>query len=204
MKRAILTLSLIALSSSRLFAADPMLQEYSEALALEREAEKGDKEAALKLGRFYDSNLSNEAKAIHWFSKRCGRWNSKCAFDIGRIYQLDSNYVKAKFWFEKAYKMGSADGAFMTGVVISEYESDEETAMKWYEIAHKMGSKDAGIEIGFIYYGLYDDLEKAAEWYEKSYKLGNLKAVIKLGMLYRDDIKDYKKALEWFMIAYKN
>jgi hypothetical protein len=66
-------LSFAIVFANALFASDPLLKEYPEALALEIEAEKGDKKAALELGRFYDSNLSNEEKALYWFAKYCGR-----------------------------------------------------------------------------------------------------------------------------------
>jgi TPR repeat protein len=194
-----------ALLHSFTAAADPQLKERPEARALEQKAESGDKNAINKLGRFYDTQLKDEKKAIYWFTKACGKWDKNCACDIGDDYRSDKDYEKAKYWYEKAYKMGSAQGAFMVAFTLDVDERDGgEYSMEWYEIAHNMGHKQAAYELGYIYDFGANDYPKAAEWYEKSYNIGNIKAARALGMVYEHELKRYDEAVKWYKIAYKH
>jgi TPR repeat protein len=191
--------------TTALFAGDPKLKDYPKAQELEQRAENGDKQAMYDLAVFYDAKFNDEKKAIYWLEKNYGKkCDKECALDIGRTYFHNYNYERGRVWLKKAYKMGSADAAFILGIMITGEEEDSRAlmtdedyklAVKYLESAHKMGNKDAAFELGEI----TKDVSKSIEWYKIAYKQGRKDAVYKIA--YSCD--DKKEAIKWYEKAYR-
>lgn len=87
---------------------------------------------------------------------------------IGQLYfngyrNFKKDHFKAKIWFEKAAKDGSAQGQILMGS-FCEYQKDYQQALMWYTTASKHGSRDALFKIAEYYFHIKKDFNKAKEY----------------------------------------
>jgi TPR repeat protein len=209
------SLTLFALIfASSLFASDPRLKDYPKAQKLEQRAEKGDGYAMSQLASFYERELKDREKALYWVTKDCIKMDKECALEVGNFYyHRVGDYVSSQTWFEKAYKLGSAEGAFMLALSIEmqngEYDEivqeDCAEVIKYLGIADKRGFKSAAFELGRAYSQCESDCNKSYEFYEKSYKQGNKQAIYQLAQSECGTKEEnYQNSLKWYMNGYKD
>ena len=129
-------------------------------------------------------------------------------YDIG--WQIEQDFIKAKYWFNKAAILGNAYASFSLGFMYENEHGvtkDYTKAKYWYEKAANLGQSDAMFSLGSMYYdgnGVTKDYSKAKYWYEKAANLGDVDAMFSLGSMYDDGkgiAKDYTKAKYWYVKA---
>lgn len=130
---------------------------------------------------------------------------------LGEIYLwgkqgMKKDHAKAKEWFHKAAKQGSANAQYFMGSLYNQgwgVKKDPSKAAAWTEKAANGGHVEAQFYLGEMYFhatGVEENHEKAFEWYEKSAKQGDAPAQSNVGrMLYFGDgvEKDYAEAFKW-------
>ncbi|GAA5802977.1 hypothetical protein HPULCUR_008452 [Helicostylum pulchrum] len=89
---------------------------------------------------------------------------------VGELYfyghgKFRKNYAKAKIWFEKAAKNGSANGQLFLGSLYQDQENYQE-ALIWYMMARKNGSREAIYKLAEYYYHVEKDYIKAKYYCE--------------------------------------
>jgi len=124
-------------------------------------------------------------------------------FLLGRLYQMEGNYSKAKEWYEKAIEKGNATAMNNLGAMYDMGE-DYTKAKELYEEAANKGSAEAMFHLGGMYanaVGVEQDFIIAKEWYEKAAEKGIANAMHNLGSMYYngEGVKqDYTKAKQWY------
>ncbi|GAA5810403.1 hypothetical protein MFLAVUS_003824 [Mucor flavus] len=89
---------------------------------------------------------------------------------IGELYfyghgKFKKNHAKAKVWFEKAAKNGSANGQLFLGSLYQDQENYTQ-ALIWYTVARKNGSREALFKLAEYYYHIEQDYIKAKYYCE--------------------------------------
>lgn len=148
-------------------------------------AEKGDKDAELKLAYLYDTGLAGQQdinQATKWYGLAAEQGQPIAQYLLGQVYQLGKigkspNYAEAK---------------------------------KWYKLSAKNYPK-ASVALGFVYETVEDNYPKAMENYDSAAKAANPVGQFNLGLMYedgkgmpvnQDKAKDlYSKASEKFNAA---
>lgn len=177
-------------------------------------AEKGDKDAQLKLGYLYENGLGGPVdirEAVDWFSKSAESGQPVAQYRLGRIYQLGRldgkpSYVKAKFWYEKAQSQ-YIPAAIALGFVYDTVNDNYQRALQAYDIAAKKGNVIAQFNVGLIYEkgkGVPVDYEKAKSLYTFAAEHGHVQAMVQLAGLYFNGVlgqRNEKEALHWYQKA---
>lgn len=126
---------------------------------------------------------------------------------VARRYEqgdgVGRDFVKAKFWYEKAVDRGSGLAAYVLG---RRYENGEmglvanpRVAKIWYEIGAQYNDADAANAIGVLYYqgkGIDADKSEARRWYQKAISLGSDQAVKNLKELDAEQAKIRREQTE--------
>ena len=123
-------------------------------------AEKGDKDAQLKLAFLYERGLGGEANAelaLQWYSSAAEQGQPIAQYLLGQLYQL-----------------GRIGG-----------QPDYELAKKWYSAA-KDNFTPAAVALGFIFDTVEDDYLRASENYQLAVAANDLKGLFNLGLIYED------------------
>jgi len=147
---------------------------------VQRSADSGDKTAEFELGRryYYQRNLKDDAKALHWFELAAQQgvpWAE---------YETATMYINGE---------GTAP--------------DATRAMMWYRAAARDGVMVANYDIGYAYLngeGVAKDPLEAAKWFRIAADGGERRAQYFLGLMYRDGIgvpQDYPQALKLLRAA---
>ncbi|KAG2234805.1 hypothetical protein INT48_006722 [Thamnidium elegans] len=89
---------------------------------------------------------------------------------IGELYfyghgNFKKDHSKAKIWFEKAAKNGSANGQLFMGSLY-QYQENYKQALVWYTMASKNGSQEALFKLAEYYYHIEKDYIKAKYYCE--------------------------------------
>jgi TPR repeat protein len=149
----------------------------------EQLAQAGDRDAAYRLGLFYDVAAGDERdaqRAVYWYRR------AAVAGEIHAQHNLGVAYAKG-------------DGVSMN---INE-------AIKWWTQAARHGNADSQYNLGILYavgeYGIKPDIERAKHWWHKAALHGDAMAQYNLGTLYvNDGVHDYCEATHWWKEAAKN
>lgn len=190
---------------------------------IQREAKKGNADAAQYLIRFYKyGNVvfdvkKDEAKAAEWESRVAETTkNADLAISAAQFYlKKDGEEAKGLALLTKAFEWGDSYAACELGTCYGRGVGVAQSGAKcleWYGKAVEMGNADAARWIGNRYFsgdcGVEADFEKGVEWYEKAVEMGDFTAAMRLGNLYlHGRINDFivetdaAKAVEWLRKA---
>jgi TPR repeat protein len=143
----------------------------------------GNREAAYRLGLFYDTSRSADhdpARALYWYRR------AAAAGEIHALHNLGVAYANGK------------------GVAM-----DMQQAIKWWTLAARRGNADSQYNLGILYaagdYGITRNLEQARHWWREAALNGDAMAQYNLGTLYvNSDVRDYCKAARWWKAAASN
>jgi TPR repeat protein len=146
-------------------------------------ANQGDRDAAFRLGLYYDVGAGEERdadRAVYWYRR---------AAEAGEIHAQHNLGV--------AYAKG--DGVAM----------DINQAIKWWTLAARRGNADSQYNLGILYamgeYGIKQDIEQAKHWWHKAAMHGDPMAQYNLGTLYvNSSVRDYCEATRWWEEAARN
>lgn len=177
-------------------------------------AEKGDKEAQLKLGFLYDQGLGGELsgeKAAKWYLSAAEQGQSVAQYLLGRMYQLgkldgkNPNYAEAKRWFSLS-SLNYPRAALALGFIFETVEDDYSKAKENYEIAAQKGNKFGLFNLALIYEegkNIPVDYPKAQLLYKKAAELNHPQAMTKLADLYFNGLIEGKRNEEEAIFWYK-
>jgi TPR repeat protein len=146
-------------------------------------ANQGDRDAAFRLGLYYDVGAGEERdaqRAVYWYRQ---------AAEAGEIHAQHNLGV--------AYAKG--DGIAM----------DINQAIKWWTLAARRGNADSQYNLGILYaageYGIKQDIDQAKHWWRRAAMHGDPMAQYNLGTLYvNNGVHDYCEATRWWEEAAKN
>jgi len=147
-------------------------QSFSE---LKTNAESGDRNAQLELGRRYYYEKKDNRKALEWFRKAAEQGVPWAEYETAAMYI-------------------GGEGT----------PADPVTAMTWYRKAAADGIMVANLDIGVMYWlgeGVEKDSAEAARWLQIAADAGEPRAQFILGLLYRDGdgvTQDYAEAMRLF------
>jgi TPR repeat protein len=180
-------------------------------------AEKGDAEAAVKLGQLYEKAkgvAQDYGEAIKWYRKAAEAGNSYGQVNLGWMYQngfgVQRDYAEAVKWYRKAAEAGNSYGQVNLGVLYENGQGvgkDSTEALKWYRKAAEAGNPKGQVNLGILYQnglGVEKDYGEALKWYRKAAEAGNPEGEVNLGRMYGSGLgveQDYAEALKWIRKA---
>ena len=196
-------------------------------ISFQRAAENGNLDAHHEMGRYYNNDLKDYAKAYSWYMKAAKEGHKPSQTALGRMYYWGElwgtaskglvNRTDAINWLTEAAARGENEASDMlrelTGPsqkqIIADFQRLFEN--KQYSEALKVilpvaDRADIFIQfrIGWLYHtgkGIATDYTKAAFWYKKAAERGNQHAQCNLGILFQTGkgvTQDYAKALHWY------
>lgn len=177
-------------------------------------ADKGDKDAQLKLAYMYENGLGGPVdmrEAAQWFEKSARSGQAVAQYRLGRIHQLgrlntQPNYVQAKYWYQQAMQQ-YVPAAVALGFVYDTVNDNYKNALRAYELAAVKGDSIAQFNAGLIYEkgkGIPVDYHKAQSYYTTAAEKGHIQAMVQLAGLYFNGVlgsRDEKEALRWYQKA---
>jgi enhanced entry protein EnhC len=177
-------------------------------------AEKGDREAQLKLAYLFDKGLGGEqnfAIATKWYTAAAEQGQAVAQYLLGRQYQMghigsEPNYELAKKWYA-ASEGNYSRAAVALGFIYETVDDDYKKAMEHYELAAHKNNKVGQYNLGLIYEngkGIPVDYQKAKAFYSKAAEMGFKQAMAQLGGLYFHGLagnREEQRALHWFKKA---
>ena len=182
------------------------------------EAGKGNADAMLNLGRFYEQGVGiarNYTKALEWYEKSAKAGLAAGYYNVGVCYEIGMGVTaepaKALQNFQKAADMGMTlamhklSSVFIAGTGTAK---DAAKGIAWLEKAASAGVAAAASDLGAIYLagllGQKKDEKKALSAFEKAADLGSLEAVKSIAGMYKDGTgtkADPAAAYRWYCIA---
>ncbi|KTD21530.1 enhanced entry protein EnhC [Legionella lansingensis] len=177
-------------------------------------AEKGDKEAELKLAFLYDKGLGGESNtelAARWYLASAEQGQPVAQYLLGRLYQLgkvgkEPDYTEAKKWYTAA-RSNYPRAAVALGFVYDTVDDDYQKALENYQMAAQKGDKIGQFNLGLIYEDGKEvpvDYAKAKALYSKAAELGHKQAMTQLAAFYFNGFagkRDEQQALHWYKKA---
>lgn len=177
-------------------------------------AEKGDKDAQLKLAFLYDEGLGGEPDplmAAKWYTASAEQGQPVSQFLLARLYQLGKigaapDYVEAKKWYA-ASQANYPRSSVALGFIYDTVDDDYLNALKNYELAAQNNDQVGQYNLGLIYEdgkGMPVDYNKAKALYAKAAELGNKHAMTQLAEFYFNGYggkRDEQQALHWYKKA---
>jgi enhanced entry protein EnhC len=172
-------------------------------------AQKGDKDAQLKLGFLFDKGLGgeiNNESAAQWYSSAAEQGQPIAQYLLGQLYQLGKigkhpDYVLAKKWYEAA-RNSYAPASVALGFVYDTVDDNYLAAFTNYSLASKAGDSVGKYDLGIMYEygkGMPVDLKRAKSLFTDAADHGFTSAMTKLGALYLHE--DPKQAIVWYQKA---
>ncbi|WP_419418965.1 tetratricopeptide repeat protein [Legionella sp. D16C41] len=179
-------------------------------------ANKGDKDAALKLAFLYDKGLTgkeNKELAINWYQLAAEQNQPMAQYLLAQLYQLGEvdkqpNYDMAKKWYSKAQN-DYTPAAVALGFIYETVDNDYNNAFNSYSFAANKQDKIGEYNLGLMYEMGKDrnvNYQKALEAYSQAAERGYAKAMTQLaGIYFRGDLgaRDDQQALSWYKKAAK-
>ena len=182
------------------------------------EAEKGNTNAMLTLGRFYEQGVGtakNYSKAMEWYEKAARAGQAEGYYNVGVCHEIGmgtaSDMSKAVQSYRKAANLGLALAMYkLASSYISGNGAAKDTAkgIGWMDKAANAGMAVAANELGMVYLsgllGQKKDEKKALSMFTKAADLGNLEAIKNIAVIYKDGLglkADPVKAYTWYLIA---
>jgi enhanced entry protein EnhC len=177
-------------------------------------ADKGDKDAQLKLGFMYEQGLGGVpdiASAEKWYGASANQGQPIAQYLLGHLYQLgrigqQPDYALAKKWYSSA-QSSYAPAAVALGFVNDTVDDNYEEAHASYQVASAQNDPNGQFNLGLIYEkgkGRAVDYVKAKELYEKAAEKGHRQAMVQLAGLYFNGLgesRDEDEALTWYQKA---
>lgn len=171
-------------------------------------AEKGEKEAELKLGFLFDRGLGGEAnrdKAAFWYNKAAVQGQPVAQFLLAKLYQMGHvgqapDYALAKSWYQKA-ESSYPKAALALGFVEETVNDNYQEALQNY--LKNAADPVAAYNIGLIYEygkGVPFNLKEARVWFERASNQGHREAMTQLASLDFQD-KNLAEAVQWYTRA---
>ncbi|MDL2266620.1 sel1 repeat family protein [Desulfovibrio sp. OttesenSCG-928-G15] len=184
------------------------------------EAEKGNVDAMLNLGSFYERGFGiarNFGKAKEWYQKAADTGSGVGLYNVGVCYEIgmgtEVNVAKALSFYEKA------DAASFSPAPLKMYTlylngsgvpKDETKAVSYLQKAANAGNSEAlsilGVAQLYGQNGIQKNGAEAVKSITKSAEAGNMEAVKNLGVIFKDGIEvkpSPETALQWFFILKK-
>lgn len=176
-------------------------------------AERGDRQAQLKLGYLFEQGLGGKAntkEAAHWYELAAHQGQATAQYLLGRLNQLgkldnEPNYALAKQWYSRAMS-NYAPAAVALGFIYETVEDNYTQAFTAYELAANKSNITGEFDLGLIYEygkGRPVDHKQAEKLYQSAAERGYSRAMVQLAGLYmskktfysdREGVKWYKKA----------
>ena len=202
-------------------AAAPVQQQLQPEAAfalMAGEAEKGNTNAMLTLGRFYEQGVGtarNYSKALEWYGKAAKAGQAEGHFNVGVCYEIGmgtaSDMGKAIMNYQAAADLGLPLAMYkLAAIYISGNGAGKDAAkgITYLEKAADAGMAVAASELGLVYLsgllGQKKDEKKALAMFTKAADLGNLEAIKNIAVIYKDGLgvkADSVKAYTWYLIA---
>ena len=182
------------------------------------EAEKGNGNAMLTLGRFYEQGVGiarNYTKAMEWYGKAAQAGQPEGHYNLGVCYEVGmgtaSDMAKAVQSYQKASDLGLAIAMVkLSSIYISGNGAPRDTtkAISYLDKAASAGMPNAANELGLIYLsgllGQKKDEKKALAMFTRAADLGSLDGIRNIAIMHKDGMgmkADPAKAYTWYLIA---
>lgn len=182
------------------------------------EAEKGNSNAMLTLGRFYEQGVGtarNYTKAMEWYGKAAQAGQPEGHYNLGVCYEVGmgtaSDMAKAVQSYQKASDLGLALAMVkLSSIYIAGNGAPKDTAkaIGYLDKAATAGMPGAANELGLIYLsgllGQKKDEKKALAMFTRAADLGSLDGIRNIAIMYKDGMgmkADPVKAYTWYLIA---
>ena len=161
--------------------------------AMRPQAERGDAEAQVMLGRCYENGLGvsrNAATAASWYQKAAQQGNTVAQTLLAYCYQtgdgVPQSMERAVQLFHGAAERGNAEAQYRLGVLLHNGGNgvvrDRNTAAQWFLLSARQGNAYAQRYLGIYHrYGLGGmprDAALADEWFAKAAAQGIVEADI--------------------------
>lgn len=178
-------------------------------------AEKGDKEAQLKLGYLYDQGLGGKIDttlAEKWYTAAAEQGQPVAQYLLGNLFQLgkigtEPDYAQAKKWYA-ASQSNYTRSAVALGFLYDTVDENYNKAKESYELAAHGADQYGQFNLGLIYEngkGMPVDYLKAESLYSKAAEAGHRKSMTQLATLYfngsANGKREPQKALYWYQKA---
>ncbi|CEK09914.1 tetratricopeptide repeat protein [Legionella hackeliae] len=177
-------------------------------------AEKGDKDAQLKLAFLYEKGLGGQPDtqlATQWYTASADQGQPVSQFLLGRMYQLGKignapDYEQAKKWYSASQSSYSRSSVAL-GFIYDTVDDDYSLAFKNYELAAQKNDKIGQYNLALIYEdgkGMPVDYAKARALFGKAAELGHKQSMTQLAELYFNGLggsRDEQQALHWYKKA---
>ena len=174
-------------------------------------ADKGDRNAQLKLAYLYDRGLGGQVNtelATNWYTASANQGQPIAQYQLGSLYQLGKigaapDYSQAKEWFGRS-KVSYTPAAVALGFIYDTVDDNYTEAKNNYRIAADRGDAIAQYNLGLIYEeGKAEpvDKAKAESLYQLAAAQGYSPAMTRLAGLYFIGVNgspDHEKALYWY------
>ncbi len=160
----------------------------------QRFAEKGDKEAQLKLAFMHEKGLGGKVDiqtAFTWYNTSAEQGQPIAQYLLGRLYQIGQlngtpDYALAKQWYSRSQSSYSPS-AVALGFIYDTVDDNYKQAKTSYDIASQLHDSVGQYNLGLIYEegkGEVVDDEKAKLLYQQAADQGNTHAMVQLAGLY--------------------
>jgi len=177
-------------------------------------AEKGDRDAQMKLGFLYDRGLGGEANnelAARWYTQAAEQGQAVAQYLLAQLYQLgrldkQPDYTLAKKWYKESLA-SFPQASTALGFIYDTVDNDYSNAAINYVLAGNAGDPRAQFDLGLIYdygKGVAVDPAKAINLYTQAANAGYAKAMTQLAVLNFKGVngqRDIGKALYWYKKA---
>lgn len=207
-------------SRAGLLLADSYLQEATDAEKMEQAraiyqyfADKGDKDAQLKLAFLYDQGLGgnvDNTQALNWYTLSANQGQPVAQYLLGQFYQLGRvdgipNYALAKKWYNESAQANFSPATIALGFIHDTAEGAYQLALENYSRA-----ADDAVSLynqGLLYEygkGMAVNFNQARVSYEKAAKQGYREAMAQLGGMYLNGSlggRNVEQAFQWYKRA---
>ena len=208
-------------SSAGILLADYYLSQSQDEQALKQAhdiyqqfAEKGDKNAQLKLAYLYENGIGGAVdlnKAKTWYTSAALQGQPQAQYLLARFYQLGQltgapDYAEAKKWYSAA-QAKYTPAAVALGFIYDTEDENYKDAMSRYQMAFDNGDMIGAYNLGLLYErgeGCLVDAEKARTLYLQASEKGNSRAMVQLAGLYlngQGGSTDEDEAFSWYKKA---
>ena len=177
-------------------------------------AEKGDKEAQVKLGFMFDQGLGGVVDPVNaekWYRLAALQGQVVAQYFLGQLYQLgrlgpQPDYTLAKKWYSSAehtYAPAAVALGFLNDTVNDNYQQ----ALVDYQLAVDQQDPIGQFNLGLLYEkgkGRSVDFAKAKELYQAAADQGHAQAMSQLAGIYFNGLvgsRDEQQALYWYKKA---
>ncbi len=200
-------------------AADSRIPEA--AVEIMEEAERGDAEAQLTVGKTL-LEAGSYTSAEKFLTRSAEQGNAAAQNLLGDMYAKgtggEQNFNKAFKWYRLAAKQGNTEAQSALGILFYLYkigrtnntdveQLDQKEIYNWLLQAAEKGNSPAEATLGIIYFKGYlekPDYQLALKWFEKAAKQNNPDAQTFLGAMYEYGLGipvDLKKAKQLYIKA---